>query len=175
MSIKNRRIILPLKLAVFGVLILYFQILFASKFEISNVIPNILVGFVIYVNVRLALKETIIYAFLLGLAYDLNHPQLLGFNTFSFLIVSFLVNNYHKNINKNKVSSILIGLSIINIVYFLPFIIYNIIIFSDKVRNITDLSYLLLNVFKFIYYIVVSFCTVIALSIIDKLKIYIDA
>ncbi|HHE38820.1 MAG TPA: rod shape-determining protein MreD [Candidatus Cloacimonetes bacterium] len=151
-----------------GIITLYFQILFASKFELLGVIPNFLIACLIFLNIKLDLIPSSIIIFFLGIALDLTYPSLLGLNTISFLLLSFLVNRYHQSINKDRIDIIFISIFALNSIHFLFFFLYY--LFSEPVTF--ELFYL--TFFTIFYNTVISMLLTYFFVFIDKIKVYLD-
>lgn len=133
-----------------------------------GIIPNFLIGFLIFINIHFEKKFPLFLAFFLGLAFDLTNPQVLGLNTISFLIISFLINKYHQNINKERFDIVFLGIFIINLLYYLIFFLFY--LFSFKVKP----SFFLLTLFAVLYNSAISFVTAFFFFILSKIKITIN-
>lgn len=112
------------KLTIFGLLILYFQIIFAAKFTILGIIPNFLLAYIIYINLELEMKKSLTLAFFIGVALDLTQPLFLGLNTLSFLIISQLVQSFHLSINKKRFIVVTFSLLLLNIVFYFIYLLF---------------------------------------------------
>ena len=110
-----------LKLAIWAFLTLYWQILIAPKFTIGNVTPNFIVPFIIFIHLRFDLSFCLAVTFLLGLSLDLLQPTYLGLNTIAFLLISFLVHNFHHPINKKRLLIVFTSIFLLNLVYYFIF------------------------------------------------------
>ena len=157
-----------LRSVILGIIVLYFQILIAPKFSLFGIIPNFSIAYIIYTTIKVGLKSTLTIAFLLGLAIDLMTPHLLGLNTLSLIIISFVVGNFHENVNKRRFAVVAISIIFINIIFYLMQISY--FLFTQQIES----GLFRLMLFTIIYN---SFFTIIAnyvLIIISKLKLVID-
>ncbi len=153
-----------IKYAILGVLILYFQLIVAPNFALFSIIPFFFIPYFAFVSIRMRAKFLFPLAFLLGLALDIMYP-LLGINTISFVIISFLINKFHMNVNKQRF--IIVSLSIL----FLNFFHYSILmIYHILASQIID-GFLRLYFFSILYNTLISVITVYALTLLGKIKI----
>jgi rod shape-determining protein MreD len=109
----------------FGIVLLYVQVLVAPAFAFATLLPSFILGFIIYAATRLSLNTTAILAFLLGLGLDLLYPQTLGLQALALLTVSVPVNRLHEHLNKEKPVNVLLGILAANIIYILLFTLYH--------------------------------------------------
>src|SRR6056297_2405517 len=96
-----------------AILLIYFQILIAPSLGIWENIPNFLIPFVIFLALRLSTNGVMIFSFFLGLSLDLNYPGIIGLNALSLSVIAFLVSNFHKSINKSKISIVLFSIFVL--------------------------------------------------------------
>ena len=157
-----------LKLILLGIFVLYFQLIIAPKFTLYRITPNFFIAYLIFININLDLKFTLPISFSLGIAFDLIHPSLLGLNTFSFLIISFLVSKYHQNINKQRFTMVALSVCTLNIIHYLIFVIYNLLATEILPR------FFLLTLFAIIYNTLFSILTIYIFFVIYKLKLSIN-
>ena len=154
-----------IKYAVLGVFILYFQLIIAHHFAIYSIIPNFFIAYFAFISIRIRAKFLFPLAFFIGLALDIMYPPLLGLNTISFLLISFLVNKFHMNVNKQRF--IIVSLSIL----FLNFFYYSIlIIYHIMAAQLID-GFLLLFFFSILFNTLISLIAVYILTLSDKIKI----
>lgn len=153
------------KYAILGIFILYFQLIIAHHFAIYSIIPNFFIAYFAFISIRIRAKFLFPLAFIIGLALDIMYPPLLGLNTISFLIISFLVNKFHMNVNKQRF--IIVSLSIL----FLNFFYYSIlIIYHIMAAQLID-GFLLLFFFSVLFNTLISIIVVYILTLLDKIKI----
>lgn len=115
------------KLIIWGILLLYVQILLAMKFAVLGIIPNFLIAYIIFVNLRQGWQSSMAISFFFGLALDLVQPNLLGLHSLSFLIISLLIQKFHTSINKKRLIFVLFSVLFLNIIYYLIFVLYHFI------------------------------------------------
>ena len=154
-----------IKYAVLGVLILYFQLMVAPHFALFSIIPIFFIPYFAFVSIRMKAKFLFPLAFFLGLALDIMYPPLLGINTISFVIISFLINKFHMNINKQRF--IIVSLSIL----FLNFFHYSILMIYHVLASQTIDGFLRLYLFSILYNTLISIISVYTLTLLDKFKI----
>jgi len=153
---------------ILAILVLYFQILIAPKMMLLEIIPNFLLGFLIFINIRFEKKFPVFLAFFLGIAFDLTNPQILGLNTISFLIISFLINKYHQNINKERFDIVFLGIFAINLLYYFIFFLFY--LFSVHIK----ISFVFTFLFAVLYNSAISFVTTVFFFLLSKIKISIN-
>lgn len=157
-----------LKYLIVGILLLYFQIMLAPKFALYGIIPNFFLAYLVYLNIRLDRKIVLPIAFLLGLALDLTYPSLLGMNTFAFIVISLLIYSYHENINKRRFIIVILGMTVVNIVYYLFFVFYHIISSFILPR------FFLLAMFAVIYNTIFTTITLYFFIIVEKIRLTVN-
>ena len=119
-----------IKYLVFGLLFFYLQILLAPKFVIGSVAPFFMLGFIIFAAFNLNLIESASISFILGIALDLLNPYLLGVHSVLFLILTFIINNYHTMIKKDKPVPLLVSIVLINLMYLFPLLMFKLLVFG---------------------------------------------
>lgn len=154
-----------LKFALFGIFILYFQLIAAQHFSVYSIIPKFFIAYFVFISIRIKAKFLFPLAFFLGLAMDIMYPPLLGINTISFITISFLVNKYHMNVNKQRF--IIVSLSI----FFLNLFHYSILIFYYILASQLLENFWRLYLFSVFYNTVISIIVVYLLAISEKIKI----
>lgn len=151
-----------------AILLIYFQILIAPSLGIWENIPNFLIPFVIFLALRLSTNGVMIFSFFLGLSLDLNYPGIIGLNALSLSVIAFLVSNFHKSINKSKISIVLFSIFVL---VFLNDLFY---MFFYILTNSPATKILISNIFSVFYNTAISFFMVYIFIFIDRLRIWID-
>jgi rod shape-determining protein MreD len=154
-----------IKLAILGIFILYFQLIVAQYFAIFSIIPNFFIAYFAFISIRLKAKSLFPLAFILGLVLDIMYPPLLGLNTISFLIISFLVNKFHMNVNKQRFIIVSFSVLLLNFFYYSILIVYYIM-----TAQLID-SFLLLYFFSIFFNTIISIVAVYILTLSEKIKI----
>ena len=149
-----------------GILILYFQILFASKFSILGIIPNFVLAYIIYINLENENNICLPIVFIVGLSLDLLNPHLLRMNTFIFLIVSYLISKFHHNINKKRFVVILFSILLINFIYYFLYSLYYFFAIDYAV------NFYLLVLFAIFYNTIIVLISIYLFWIFDKIRLY---
>ncbi|MDY6916178.1 MAG: rod shape-determining protein MreD, partial [Candidatus Cloacimonadota bacterium] len=112
-----------------AIVLFYFQLLVAPSLNIMQNIPNFLIPFIIFISLRLGANSSMTFAFFLGLAFDLNYPGIIGLNALSLVLIAYLVNSFHKSINKSKASIVLFSIFLLvflnDILYLLFYVFTN--------------------------------------------------
>ncbi len=154
-----------IKFVALGIFALYFQLIVAPHFALYSIIPNFLIAYFAFISIRIKSKLLFPIAFFLGLALDIMYPPLLGLNTISFLIISFIVNKFHMNVNKQRL--LIVSVSIL----FLNFIFYSILYFYHIVATQLMDGIFLLYLFSIVYNTLISVAIVYVLTLLEKFKI----
>ena len=157
-----------LKYFVLGILLLYFQIMLAPKFALYGIIPNFFLAYLVYLNIKVDRKISFPIAFLLGLALDLTYPSLLGMNAFAFLVISLLINSFHENINKKRFIIVLLGIIVVNIIYYLIFMFYHF------TASLIFPRFFILAMFTIFYNTIITTITLYFFIIAEKIRLTIN-
>jgi len=157
-----------IKLLIWGLLILYVQVLLMSKLELFDVIPNLLIAFTVFVSLKLKMEVATVMIFLIGIAYDLTYPLLLGLNTIALLLISLIVVKLQSNINKERFSVVSIGIFILNLFYYSIFMLYYLFI------NQFGLSEVYVFLLSAIYNTFISILFIYLLIVFDRIKLHLD-
>lgn len=154
-----------IKLVVLGIFALYFQLIVAPHFALYSIIPNLLIAYFAFISIRIRSKLLLPLAFFLGLALDIMYPPLLGLNTISFLIISFIVNKFHMNVNKQRLLIVSLSILFLNFIYYSIFYFYH--IFTIQLME----GFFLLYLFSIVYNTFISVVIVYVLTLLEKFKI----
>ncbi|HPR17245.1 MAG TPA: rod shape-determining protein MreD [Candidatus Cloacimonadota bacterium] len=156
------------KMVIWGILILYFQILFAARFRLFGITPNFLIAFIIYTSIHLGLRSSLTISFIGGLAFDLILPYYLGMNTLTFVILAMLINTVHESVNKRRTIVVFFSILIINMIYYLFFGFYQMIAFQNMS------GFFLLYFLSVFYNSVITFFSIYFFIILSKIKLSVD-
>lgn len=154
-----------IKYLLLGIITLYFQLTVAHHFALHSIIPNFFIAYFAFISIRINAKLLFPLAFFLGLAIDIMYPPLLGINTISFLIISFIVNKFHMNVNKQRF--IIVSLSIL----FLNFVYYSILIIYHVLAVQLVEGFFLIFLFSICFNTIISILAVYVLSLLGRIKI----
>ena len=154
---------------IFGLFILYIQILFSHNLAIFGVSPCFLISYLITISLRLDYNKAISTGFLIALLNDLMYPQLLGLGTISAAIIVFLVHSYQNSINKEKPSIVFISIGLLNLIHLIFFFLYKIMIYEVNDRLVLS------SLIFLIYNTVLSTILVYIFYLTSKIKVSINA
>jgi rod shape-determining protein MreD len=140
----------------------------APKFVLYGIIPNFFLAYLVYLNIRLDRKIALPIVFLLGLALDLTYPSLLGMNVFAFIFISLLIDSYHENINKKRFIIVILGMILVNIVYYSIFVFYHI------TSSLILPRFFLLAIFAVIYNTIFTTITLYFFIIVEKIRLTVN-
>ena len=155
-----------IKLLLSGLILLFISSVFTNEISLYQIIPNILLPWVIYISISLEYKHCLTYSFVLSLANDLLNPQLLGFTTVLFVALSHFTFKYHTSFNKDKITSVLFSLFSVNFVFYMIQWVY----FSFTSRE--PLHLFIKSLLTIGYNTIISVIVILLLLFIDKLKVY---
>lgn len=115
--------------SVFTLLLLILQTTIIPFTAIANIIPDILIVWIVYVAIKIGQIPATIIGFTIGLVMDLISEQFIGLSALSKTIVGFLAGYFY---NENKIDYtigsyqflIIVGLSSLfhNVIYFVIFV-----------------------------------------------------
>jgi rod shape-determining protein MreD len=157
-----------IKYAIAAILVLYLQILIAPKLELFGIVPFFILPFVIFINMKLRFVEAIIIVFIMSLAIDILDTYILGANTALLLIIAHLVNKYHTSVTKDKAGPVMISVLLLNLLYLIPYSFITGIVFGF------DPGLIRLFPLELIYNSIITFVFIIILTILIKIRVYID-
>ncbi|MCK4956795.1 MAG: rod shape-determining protein MreD [Candidatus Cloacimonetes bacterium] len=154
-----------LKLIIWGVISLYFQILISPKLVIGGIMPNILLAYLIFVSINLSSTPALLISFFVGLIVDVLQPSMFGAYTSIFIIISFIIIQFHMNLDKTQILLVLLSIVLINFIY--SFLISLFYFFQTEFT----LNLFLNTFFAFLYNSGFSLVFLYLFVLIDKLKI----
>lgn len=155
------------KLLITGIILLFVSSIFAEDITLYNVTPCILLPWVVYISIVLEPRTALTYTFFVSLAHDLLNPQLLGFTTVLFILLSHFIYRYNASFNKDKYTTIMFSMLVINTAFYLVQWLY--FVFSSP-----EPFYLLGKVaFTIVYNSFLSCIIIFVIFLIDKLRLYV--
>jgi len=113
-----------IKLLLTGIALLIISAIFAEDVTVANITPNIILPWVVYISVVLDRKFALSFTFFISLANDLLNPQLLGFTTMLLILISHFISMYHTSINKEKFTTTVFSMFLINFLFYITQWIY---------------------------------------------------
>jgi len=155
-----------IKLLITGFILLFISSVSAESITLYQITPCILLPWVVYISIQLEYKYCLTFTFFISIANDLLNPQLLGFSTILFVLLSHFTQKYNASFNKDKYFTILFSLFVINLAYYMIQWTY----FS---LTSPEPWFLLQKTMLTVAYNTLISCLVIfILFIIDKMRIY---
>lgn len=126
-----------------GLVFLYVQLLVMPAVAIAQVIPNILLAWLIYNIWSRPLNIACVSSFLIGLMYDATLPGTFGMNALVFVLLCVLVDLFRKPFEIDSVTARMLTLSIGNLVYTLiSYLIMGLSFgFDSKLLNLIMISF----------------------------------
>ena len=154
-----------IKYLLWGIFTFYFQLIVAPHFTLFSIIPNFFIPFFAFISIRIKSKLLFPLAFFLGIALDIMYPHLLGLNTITFLIISFIVNKFHMNVNKQRFVIVSLSILFLNLIYYMFLYSYHIL-----TTQLMD-GFFLIFLFSIFYNTSISIAVVYTLTLSEKIKI----
>jgi rod shape-determining protein MreD len=154
-----------IRLSIMGIALLYMQVIIAPALSIFGIVPNLLLAFVIFLNINMTIIPSLTIIFILGVMQDLTTPNLLGINALCYLILSLLVSSFHQSLDKEKFLSHLIIISIVNLIYFIIFFIVQLAMAGYSIKLIP------LVLFSILYNTALSIIFTYLLSLLYRMKL----
>lgn len=156
-----------IKLIIFGIVLIYIQLLLMPHLSIASVIPNIIIGFVVFLALYSNFNLALTISFFTGLAFDLMYPSTLGLNTMLFLLICLIVYKTHQSINKERIVAVLFSLFLINLVY-------SILIVLVRSSDMSVLATLFSGViWASVYNTIITLIIIYFLVLLEKVRIYV--
>ena len=140
------------------------QYFLADELSIFGVIPNLMIGFILFWNMSETYYLNMCTTFIAGLAFDVLYPQLFGVGTFSYLVIAFIVYVFHSSISKNRVFVVFLSVLFINFVFFLFYCL------TSKAFWVNGEA-ALMCLFGFLYNTVITFLEIYVLCLSVRMKI----
>ena len=127
--------------------------------------PNILLAYLIFVSINLSSTPALLISFFVGLIVDVLQPSMFGAYTSIFIIISFIIIQFHMNLDKTQILLVLLSIVLINFIY--SFLISLFYFFQTEFT----LNLFLNTFFAFLYNSGFSLVFLYLFVLIDKLKI----
>ena len=107
-----------IKLFLVGLVLLFISLVYTNEISLYRVMPSLLLPWVVYISIHLEYKVCLSYAFFFGIAGELLNPQLLGFTSMLYVALSHFIHKHHDSFNKDKYSTIVFSLFMINFIFY---------------------------------------------------------
>ncbi len=153
---------------IFAIIILYIQVFVFSPIDALGLLPNLVIGYLIYLNIYNNQMPGLLISFFLGLALDLTTPFTIGMNAGLFVLLTFIVKQTHNLIDKEKFLNNIFAIVTLNVIYF--FSVYVIQSIADSFSANMLWQFFLNVIINTIISIIVAFI----LIILHQLKITLD-
>lgn len=151
-----------ISLTIFSFLSLYYQTLVLNDLSLGYYLPNILISLLIFSHFYLHINYHTVLFFLIGIALDCSNPIMFGFNTFSFLTISYLITLIKNHIDLTVFANKIAMIAVCNIVFYLLYVILASIVYQQTILAL---------LFTFIMsFIINTICSLVIISILDFLR-----
>lgn len=146
------KIVLPLLVAL---ILIPVQLVLIPLISINNVIPNILLIFILFYSLKHGQIAGTIFAFFIGLIYDLSSGGLIGSGMFSITLAAFIVGYFYKEDFKDILLNVEIFILALFLSSFLFFIFYS-ILGTEGIRIENQFSFIAFTLYSSAYTIVLA-------------------
>ena len=146
-----------------GLILLFFSAISIDSLTLYNITPNIILPWVIFISIRLDFKFALSFTFFISLGYDILNPQLLGFTTMLFVVLSYLTSKYNTSFNKT-IKSVVFTIFLVNVYFYLSQRLYFIIEAPNPLFLLEKTGLTIL------YNTIISCIIIYLLFFIDKLR-----
>ena len=150
---------------VFGLICFYLQVLVMPAFELFNVIPNILIPWVVYLIWTRELNPLLVVVFIIGLLYDTTLPESFGMNALVLLLIAIAVDQFRRPFESESVLARMLSLLLANLIYGL----IGGLVFG--VENGFNAELIGLSLIGMAYNLVISFVVFWIMQLVSRLRI----
>lgn len=144
---------------------LYAQILVMPAFAIANVIPNLLIPWLIYTVWTRPRNHALILIFFIGALYDTLNPATFGMYAFVFCLLGISINEFRKPFEVDSTVAKLLTIGVANLIY----ILIQLLVFGLAYGFGTKL--LTLSLIGFIYNLAFSFVVFWTMQLLSKVRL----
>lgn len=148
-----------------GLAFLYTQILVMPAFAIANVIPNILLPWLIYMVWNRPRDHALILIFIIGAMYDTLNPATFGMYALIFCLLGISIDIFRKPFEVDSTVAKLLTIGMANIV----FILIQLLVFGLAYGFGNSL--LFLSLIGFIYNLALSFVVFWSMQLLSKVRL----
>ena len=113
-----------IKLFLIGLVLLFISLVYTNEISLYKIMPSLLLPWVVYISIHLEYRVCLSFAFFFSIANELLNPQLLGFTSILYVTLSHFIHKHHASFNKDKYSTIVFSLFMINLIFYLIHWIY---------------------------------------------------
>lgn len=154
---------------IFTILIIYFlQSNFFSWFNISDVMPNLFVIFVLFIGLFANRTMGIVYGLIVGLFLDFVIGAKIGINSLGLGIIGFLAAIFDKNFSKDSRMTIMVMVIAATGIFEISSYFLNYVLMSINIEIINFIKILIIEI---IYNLIL---TIILYPLIQKFGYYIE-
>ena len=154
-----------IKFFILGLILLFISLTYTNEIALYRITPSLLLPWVVYISIHLEYRVCLSYSFFFSIANELLNPQLLGFTSILYVLLSHFTNRYHSSFNKDKYTTIVFSLFVINVIFYLIHWVY----FSFT--NEQPWYLFQKSMITVIYSTLVSCLIIFLIFLVDKLKI----
>lgn len=148
-----------------GIVFLYLQVLAMPAFAIAQVIPNILIPWIIYLVWTRPRTQVLIMVFIIGAMYDTLNPATFGMHALLFCVLAILIDLFRKPFEADSVVAKMLTIALANVI----FEIIQVVVLGMVHGFGSEL--MTLSLISFIYNVVISFVVFWSMQLLSKLRL----
>lgn len=148
-----------------GIIFLYLQVLVMPAFSLFQVIPNILIPWVIYLVWTRPRTHALILVFIIGAMYDTLNPATLGMYALLFCVLAILIDLFRRPFEADSVIAKLLAISLANISFgFMQLLVLGL-------THGFDNELMILSLIAFAYNLVISFVVFWGMQMLSRIRL----
>ncbi|MCK9557309.1 MAG: rod shape-determining protein MreD [Candidatus Cloacimonetes bacterium] len=142
-----------------GLFLLYVQVLFMPALAIANVVPLILLPWLIYTVWKQAWELSLPVVFIIGLMYDTLNPSLFGLHALFFVLLAVLIDVLRIPFEQDSTVAKLIAIASTNLIFSLLYLLAQGLSwgFDAKVYRLAALGFLYNLIFSLLFFSMMQF------------------
>ncbi len=150
---------------ILGMIFLYLQVLAMPAFTIAQVIPNILIPWVLYLVWTRPRTHVLILVFIIGAMFDTLNPATFGMHALLFCVLAILIDLFRKPFEADSVVAKMLAIAVANIIYALIQLLVLGLThgFTGELMTLTLISLL--------YNLLISFVVFWSMQLLSKLRL----
>lgn len=150
---------------ILGMIFLYLQVLAMPAFAIAQVIPNLLIPWVIYLVWTRPRTHVLILVFIVGAMFDTLNPASFGMHALLFCLLAILIDLFRKPFEADSVVAKMLAIALANVIFgIIQLVVLGLTHgFTGELMTLTMIS--------FIYNLFTSFVVFWSMQLLSKLRL----
>lgn len=150
---------------ILGMIFLYLQVLAMPAFAIAQVIPNLLISWVIYLVWTRPRTHVLILVFIVGAMFDTLNPATFGMHALLFCVLAILIDLFRKPFEADSVVAKMLAIALANVIFgIIQLVVLGLTHgFTGELMTLTLIS--------FIYNLFTSFVVFWSMQLLSKLRL----